>query len=73
MNSKLNQINQIKFNDNILKQNNINNNKEEQNVLKNEIICIYSKKESEINLLHDYNLHIEDDEEKNYMKKVRII
>ena len=45
-----NQLNQIKF----IPINNINNDKED----KNEIICIYNKKDDEINLLHDYNIDI---------------
>ena len=60
-----NKLNNIKLNDNnIIKPNN-DNNKEEQ-ILKNEITCIYNKQEDEIDLLHDYFRACDDweDEEK---------
>ena len=50
MNDKLNVI-RLNNNNNIKL--NKNYNKKEE-ILKNEIICIYDKQEDEINLLHDY-------------------
>ena len=63
-NKKINEINNQLRNINIIinhiiediKSNIINN----LNEIKNEIICIYDKKEDEINLLHDYNLDTSD-------------
>ena len=51
MNNKLNRIKLNNNNDN-LKTNNENNKKEE--IIKNEMICIYNQEEDEINLLHDF-------------------
>ena len=67
-----NELNQIKFNgDKTIKQSNNNNQKDIKNIIKhdninnkkyespkNEIICIYNKQKDEINLLHEYNLDI---------------
>ena len=49
-----NELNKIKNNDYIT------NIKENKNILKNEIICIYNKQDNEINLLHNYNLNLDD-------------
>ena len=54
-----NQLNQIKF----IPINNINNNKIKEN--KNEIICIYNKRDDEIDLLYDYN---ENSSEESYIE-----
>ena len=59
MNNKLNTI-KLNFNNDNVKTNNSDNKKEE--LLKNEIMCVYNKQEDEINLLHDY---IEDMEYMN--------
>ena len=57
MNNKLNQIKINYIENNSIKENKIN-------LLKNEIICIYKKKGNEISLLHDYNINIEEWDEK---------
>ena len=60
-----NQLEQIKINNNILKQNNFNE-KNKLNESKNQIICVYKKDKDEINLLHDYKINLNDfiDEQK---------
>jgi len=62
-----NELNKIKNNDYIT------NIKENKNKLKNEIICIYNKQDNEIDLLHDYNLNLDnyylnEKEEKSYLE-----
>ena len=62
-----NELNKIKNNDYIT------NNKESKNESKNEIICIYDKQDNEIDLLHDYNLNLDnyclnEQEEKSYLE-----
>ena len=62
-----NELNKIKNNDYIKKI------KENKNELKNEIICIYNKQDDEIDLLHDYNLNLDnyylnEKEEKSYLE-----
>ena len=44
-----------------------------QNEIKNEIFCIYNKQDNEINLLHDYNVNLNDydwneQEKKSYLE-----
>ena len=53
MNNKLNTI-KLNFSNDNIKTNNSDNKKEE--ILKNEIICVYNKQEDEIDLLHDYTI-----------------
>ena len=52
MNNKLNTI-KLNFSNDNVKTNNSDNKKEE--ILKNEIICVYNKQKDEIDLLHDYS------------------
>ena len=59
-----NQLNQLKINF-------INNNNNNIIENKNEIICVYDKKDEEINLLHDYNENMDDwneDYKKSYIE-----
>ena len=65
-----NQLNQLKINYISNTNININNN---NNIIenKNEIICVYDKKDEEIELLHDYNLNINEwseDAKKSYIE-----
>ena len=66
-----NQLNQLKLN--YISNNNTNINNTNNNIIenKNEIICIYDKQDEEINLLHDYNINIDDwdeDDRKSYLE-----
>ena len=73
----INKLNVIKFtggsnmklNNNNIKLNNNDNKKEE--MLKNEIICIYNKQKKEIKILHDYTKNMDkwsDKEKKSYIE-----
>ena len=64
-----NQLNIIKLDDDKILKQNVNDNKEE--ILKNEIICIYNKQKNEIKLLHEYtdDLKYFDDEYKKLYKE----
>ena len=58
-----NKINNNKLNINKINNNNIiksNNNNKKEEIIKNEITCVYNKQEDEIDLLHDYSLNIDD-------------
>ena len=68
MNNKLNTI-KLNFSNDNVKTNDSEDKKEE--ILKNEIICVYNKQEDEINLLHDYTKDMEywtDEEKKAYIE-----
>ena len=68
MNNKLNTIKLNFSNDNV--KTNDNDNKKEE-ILKNEITCVYNKQEDEIDLLHDYTEDTEywdDGEKKAYIE-----
>ena len=61
-----NKLNLIKLDDNnIIK---LNNNNEKEEILKNEITCIYNKNKDEINLLHNYNLNMVEEFKKQYIE-----
>ena len=56
-----NKLSIIKLNDNNnIKTNNNNKDNKKEEIMKNEITCIYNKQKDEINLLHDYSEDIKD-------------
>ena len=68
MNNKLNAI-KLNFSNDNVKAINSDNKKEE--ILKNEIICVYNKQKDEINLLHDFSWdmkYLSDEEKKSYIE-----
>ena len=68
----INKLSIIKLNDNNnIKTNNNNKDNKKEEIIKNEITCIYNKQEDEIDLLHDYTYNTDawsEEQKKSYIE-----